>query len=300
MPNARHWSFTLNNPKKHDGPRVIKLLKKICTFLCIGFEYADTGTPHYQGYFRTKLNVSKKWLEQRVTNKWHLEKSIADEEHNVAYCTKASQAPPLIYETEDQGTRNDLYAVYDMIKSGYNIQDIMDYDFALWARNHRAISTAVDLRLQARSREDPPPTVYWLYGPPGTGKTRYVYDKYNWEDIYCVDNSNDWAGYTQQSIIILDEFHEGMITYRKLLRLLDRYPVRLNVKGSSVNLRSPIIYVTCEYHPLAAFSELPPTDNINALIRRITEIIPFKDSDQEDSPLNQSDSEYPTFDGLHP
>jgi len=61
--------------------------------------------------------------------------------------------------------------------------------------------------------------------------------KYQWDEIYTVDNSNDWEGYTQQRVVLIDEFHEGMISYRKLLRVLDRYPIRMNVKGSSVHLR---------------------------------------------------------------
>jgi len=72
--------------------------------------------------------------------------------------------------------------------------------------------------------------------------------------------------------VLIDEFHEGMISYRKLLRVLDRYPIRMNVKGSSVHLRSPLIYITCEYRPEAAFSELKPGDNIQALIRRIKKV----------------------------
>jgi len=270
-----------------------------CSFIIIGREYSDDGTPHLQGYCEFRRPSSLKDCKE-INEYAHWEKAIASRSSNIEYCRKSDQ-DPYLFQDKKKGARTDLYAIYDKIKEGATVQEIMDLDFALWARNHRAISMAIQARLQPRNAGDSPPDVIWLYGPPGTGKTRYVYDKYQWDEIYTVDNSNDWEGYTQQRVVLIDEFHEGMISYRKLLRVLDRYPIRMNVKGSSVHLRSPLIYITCEYRPEAAFSELKPGDNIQALIRRIKKVKFFGNSIPDSSPnptpteenLNDTTSLYP-------
>ena len=212
----------------------------------------------------------------KTINEWaHWEKRIASHYANVVYCSKQDK-DPYIYDDRKQGHRSDVDELYQMIKDGASVKDIMEFNFSLWMRNYRAIQIAIDLQYQPRNPALGAPNVIWLYGPTGTGKTRYVYDNHDFRDIYKVDLSNDWTGYTQQKVVIIDEFQESMFNFRRLLSLLDRYPMRLNTKGSSVHFNSPIIYITSEHHPRYMFpTTRADSDDLQQLLRRLQKIENF-------------------------
>lgn len=91
--------------------------------------------------------------------------------------------------------------------------------------------------------------VHILWGEPGTGKTRYVYDNEKFEDIYELSSPNVsggalwFDGYQGEPVLLLDDFY-GWIKLSFLLRLLDRYPLKLPIKGSFVQCQFRRIYVT--------------------------------------------------------
>lgn len=74
--------------------------------------------------------------------------------------------------------------------------------------------------------------VYVFWGPTGTGKSRRAWDEAG-PDAYPKDpRSKFWDGYNGHSNVVLDEFR-GAIDVSHLLRWFDRYPVLVEVKGSS-------------------------------------------------------------------
>jgi len=136
MPNARRWCFTLNNPRQHNGRAIASLLREAsCSFIIIGREYSDDGTPHLQGYCEFRRPSSLKDCKE-INEYAHWEKAIASRSSNIEYCRKSDQ-DPYLFQDKKKGARTDLYAIYDKIKEGATVQEIMDLDFALWARNHR-------------------------------------------------------------------------------------------------------------------------------------------------------------------
>lgn len=115
-------------------------------------------------------------------------------------------------------------------------------------------------------------TVKCFHGPSGTGKSRRAWDE-SGEQAYCKDpRSKFWCGYQGESNVVIDEFRGG-IDVAHLLRWLDRYPVRVEIKGSSVPLAADRFWIT---------SNLPPRDwypdidhlTLAALMRRM-EVIEF-------------------------
>lgn len=108
---------------------------------------------------------------------------------------------------------------------------------------------------------------YVYYGPTGTGKSRTAWDNAGF-DAYPKDpRTKWWDGYQGQEKVVMDEFR-GAIDISHLLRWLDRYPVLVEVKGSSVVLRAKVIYITSNLHPSAWFPALDH-DTLSALLRRI-------------------------------
>jgi len=108
-------------------------------------------------------------------------------------------------------------------------------------------------------------TVYW--GPTGTGKSRRAWDE-SGLDAYPKDpRTKFWDGYQSQPCVVIDEFR-GAIDVSHLLRWFDRYPVLVEIKGSSVVLVADRIWITSNLRPDAWFPELDGS-TLAALLRRL-------------------------------
>lgn len=108
-------------------------------------------------------------------------------------------------------------------------------------------------------------TVY--YGKTGTGKSRRAWAEAGM-DAYPKDPCTKfWDGYRGQTHVVIDEFR-GTIGITHLLRWLDRYPVLVEVKGSSTVFKATHIWLTSNLHPRAWY---PDVDEVtfDALMRRL-------------------------------
>jgi len=107
--------------------------------------------------------------------------------------------------------------------------------------------------------------VYW--GRTRTGKSRRAWDEAGM-DAYCKDpNTKFWDGYQNQPNVVIDEFR-GTINISNMLRWLDRYPVRVEVKGSSRPLKAVKFWITSNVNPLYWYPELDE-DTRDAFMERL-------------------------------
>lgn len=107
--------------------------------------------------------------------------------------------------------------------------------------------------------------VFW--GRSGSGKSQRAWTEAG-ADAYCKDPSTKWwCGYRGESDVIIDEFR-GNIGISHMLRWLDRYPVLVETKGSSVPLVASNIWITSNLDPRAWYPELDEA-TLAALMRRI-------------------------------
>jgi hypothetical protein len=93
--------------------------------------------------------------------------------------------------------------------------------------------------------------------------------------IWVSNGSLRWfQGYSGQKYVILDDVRAEDVGFNQLLRLLDRYPMQVEVKGTSVNWVASHIWITSPLTPQALFSGFcgPNDDNIAQLERRLTSI----------------------------
>jgi len=107
--------------------------------------------------------------------------------------------------------------------------------------------------------------VFW--GRTGTGKSRRA-----WEEAGLSAYSKDplskfWCGYNGQEDVVVDEFRGG-ISISHLLRWLDRYPVNVEIKGSSVPLRARRLWITSNLNPIYWYPDLDG-ETRDALLRRL-------------------------------
>jgi len=83
-----------------------------------------------------------------------------------------------------------------------------------------------------------------------------------------------WEGYDKHEDVIFDDFRNDFCTFHELLRILDRYPYKIECKGGSRELLAKRIFITCPFSPHDAYPS--SCEDIQQLIRRITKIEKFE------------------------
>lgn len=107
--------------------------------------------------------------------------------------------------------------------------------------------------------------VFW--GETGVGKSRRAWEEAGLEAYPKDPRTKFWCGYHGQEHVVLDEFRGG-IDIAHVLRWLDRYPVRVEVKGGSFPLLVKRYWVTSNLHPSDWYPEIDPATR-DALLRRL-------------------------------
>lgn len=240
MSRGRHWVFTLNNP---EGAFDWELLSEHLRYLVYQSEVGENGTHHFQGYFQTKK-------PERITS---LKKKFDDEAH-IEFCRdpKKAQAYAMKEDTRVEGPweygkavfehdRTDLVALKSDLDEGKSLSEVAGDHFALYLRYGRYITEYKSLQQSDRNEA---PKVVVIIGPPGSGKSSRVRSLHPDQEVYAMNpDTLWWDGYENQSVVVIEEYC-GQWKYEYLLQLLDRYPMRVQVKGSTRKFNSPYIYIT--------------------------------------------------------
>lgn len=118
------------------------------------------------------------------------------------------------------------------------------------------------------------------WGKTGLGKSKYVWETLGL-DAYPKDpRTKNWDAYQLQDNVIMEEFR-GDIDISHMLRWLDRYPVIVDVKYSSIVLRAKKIYITSNISPDFWYPSLDEDTRL-ALRRRITKVFHFVELNRYD------------------
>lgn len=177
-----------------------------------------------------------------------------------------------------QGERSDLREFHEAIKTGKRGRDLSVDHLEIRAKYPKLEATLVNEEDEQRAiqmfKEGFCPEVHVRWGKPGTGKSRYVYDKHDAESIYELnlgDGSSKsvwWDGYRGQEVILINDF-SGELGWKYLLRLLDRYPFRMQIKGSHCWRLCKYIYITANEPPVDWYRN----EQSGPLLRRIKSIV---------------------------
>lgn len=160
-------------------------------------------------------------------------------------------------EIPEQGTRTDWNTALKHLQT-HDISLVVEQQPQLLP-NIRALERYKQLSLRPLNRNV---KVITLIGAPGTGKSRWAYD--NYPDLYSKPEGQWFDGYTGQKTLLLDDFY-GDIPYSQLLKVLDRYPLQVPIKGGFVHAQWDTVIITSNKQPEFWYPE------ITALKRRITE-----------------------------
>jgi len=138
-----------------------------------------------------------------------------------------------------------------------------------------------------------PQEVIVIYGPTGVGKSRMAFDEVG-DDYYIKSPLTKWFdGYHGQKIVVFDDYRGDWWTFGYFLRILDRYPIDVEIKGGFVPFSATTIYISCPRSPQDLYAGLEArTDGALAqLTRRITEVRLFGEPPAPAGPM---------VDGFHP
>jgi len=163
-----------------------------------------------------------------------------------------------------------------MIVEGTSLREIAHEHPGTFARYHRGFEALRAYTAGGRDGiHDVDVEVRW--GPPGSGKTRYFFEKYG-PELFIVSPPRDRNGSVWfdgfdgavHSAVLFDDFY-GWYRYNNLLRICDRYPFNVEIKGGTVPMSALSICFTCNSHPKYWFNN--GRCDLAALERRISRII---------------------------
>lgn len=287
-PRSRSWCFTINNYSNDDYAAVQRLATddEGVTYLVVGKEKGEQGTPHLQGYVHFSNPRRRSTLRAAVGNKGHWEKAKGTAKQNRTYCTKEGE----FWEhgvLPSQGKRSDINVLVERLCNAPRSTSVKRL---VERREFDALSTYAKypkfmdrIRMEALPRRVPapdtcsdapfkPPQVFWLHGPTGCGKSRWAYETY--PEAYRFPGAGFWYdGYVDEEVIIFDDFRftkDYGLSFNHLLTLLDPYPLKVPIKGGMVEMLATTFIFTCPTTPECTFMECG--ERVNQLLRRITEV----------------------------
>lgn len=253
-------------------------LKKKMRYMAF-VSYLETLIPRYHH----KCDV------QACTGTWEENRKYVTKLGNDRESLKPADQYWIQGEQPQPGKRNDILDLRSAIRAGSSADDCVT-DGLITNGNSWKLYHMLQVTNQAERDRNIEPKVHFLIGEPGSGKTRAMYDETEqWKDTrYVAMETSQWfEGYTGQLVVLVDDIranwcHSGP---NGLVKLIDRYPCRVAIKGSSCQLRASTWYFTSVKHPEIIWNDL--TSKINAqgleevepweqFNRRITTIREFK------------------------
>jgi len=263
--------FTYNNYNDFDYDRIKLFIETNAVYGIVGKEIASTGTHHLQGYInfgrdkRKSLATIKK--EENMGKSVHVEKAKGTDEQNQKYCSKDG----LFWEygqIQHAGKRNDLSEFTAAIVAGKSVDELAVEQPDTFVRYNRGLYALQNI-VRSKVQRDYKTRVVVLVGVPGTGKSRYANEaaKAN-GTVYYKPRGDWWDGYDGQTSIVIDDYY-GWLKYDELLKICDRYPYQVPVKGGYRQFTSKNIYITSnsEIKDWYKFANYDPA----AIMRRVEE-----------------------------
>ena len=252
-PQSTHWVFTVH------GHQVLALeLPPGAQYLVYQEELPPSNAVHVQGYiqFETKkrgsfvTNLIKDLFEPAEGDP-HTEPARGSDEENEAYCSKEETrlSGPYRYgervpHAGKKGGRSDLMAVQRKLDSGAPIKQIAKEHFSDFARYERAFRSYKRLMVEPRNA---PPEIFVFIGPSGCGKTRTAREHF--PGAYWHPGGKWWDDYDGEAVVVFDEFYGHKLAFSQLLQVLDRYPLRAETKGGSIQISATTFVFTSNQDP---------------------------------------------------
>lgn len=261
MAQSKAWCFT-------DFKKLTDWSKVGASYCVVGVETCPkTGKSHLQGYLEFETNKRLSALK-KIDPEAHFEPRKGTGAQAAEYCKKEKNWTEYgQIRVCEPGKRNDLKKIKEAVMEGAVMKDILGMEDITFP----GIKVAEAMLPHFEPKRAWETEVYWLHGSTGSGKTKWAMEQ-------CTDpwisgkNLRWWQGYDGHEDVIIDDFRKDFCTFHELLRILDRYPYTVEVKGGSRQLRAKRIFITCPWHPEDLYDG---KEDVGQLLRRITHVRQF-------------------------
>lgn len=265
---AKHWCFTINN---YDDDIVRSVRDASITdgvvYLVFGREVGESGTPHLQGYVSFRKRVAFGHVKSLFGAKAHLEPARGNPTQASTYCKKDGDFEEFGELPGGSGQRTDLIAVAEAIKQGETLRAISERYPAAVLRYGSGVQR---LRAHYRPSRDQAPEIQCFWGPTGCGKTRRVWEFVKHDELWLHPGGQWFDGYDGHRSVLFDDFDGSWFKLHYLLKLLDRYPMPVPVKGGFTWWVPKHIFITSNVQPREWYNNAHE-EHKRALMRRLNE-----------------------------
>lgn len=282
--NARHWCFTAFGTTTELHPELDWPWDDQVYGVYQHEKCPETGRFHLQGFVSFNKQVRLSYVKRlHKKARWSVARKLPAA--NRRYCTKLESrvdgTEPFEFgefnDLSSQGRSTEYAKAMELIKIQPATSEL---EFALcapsvWLRFPNAYGRVRQL-FTLDSRRSRGVRVVIYVGGAGCGKSSDVMRRY--PGAYWKSAGKWWDNYQQQQCIVFDDFDGSWLTCTELLRILDRYPLLVETKGSHVNLDAADTFViTSNVRPEEWYSQhfARTPAHKKALLRRITTILEF-------------------------
>lgn len=246
------------------------------------FQLEDAGTQHFQFYLEMNKLYRKAGLI-KVLKGPHYEKRMASTPDAAAdYCRKQDDTYVdgpwewgiMSTGRAGQGQRTDLQEACALLLA--RGMDAVAAEMPhMYVRFHAGLQALLTRRVPVIRTTDV--FIQLRVGPTGTGKTRYFYDNHYGRDGYEVPDGPNLAMnfYENQPVVLIDEY-TGRWRLDEFLKIVDRYPRRVNCKYGFCWWYPQVIYITSNLHPRAWYKWEGRETQYDAMMRRFSEVVEFQ------------------------
>lgn len=273
---CRNWCFTMFEW----DTEVIKSLTGHRHIRCQEEVSPTTGKHHLQGVIsfsnQRHMGGVKKWLRSKNV---HLEQMKGTYKQAYDYCCKSDSKDASGFEYESgelpdgQGCRNDLNSIVKLlVNKTMTLNEVMIEYPDIYCRYRNGLRDIYSNVCSAPRNFKSHVTVY--YGGSGSGKSMKAFECDNPYVLRCSKTGVWWDGYTNNDTVIIDDFY-GWIPFNMLLNLLDRYAMKVDIKGGAMEFNSKNIIITSNKSPLDWYPNLSD-EHKYALLRRIDNVEYFE------------------------
>lgn len=277
--NGKNWCGTINNfedsAKWPDGPQSwlrALVVNDIATYAVGQIEEGEEEhTRHLQCFLQLKDAHRLTWLKRHVHDGAHWEPMRGTAIQASEYCKKEAtrvQGPWEFGILTKHGKTMGLDEAIELVMSGAPLRQVIEQFPRIWVQHGRGLSDLRQrLNLDCDRRVFGPegPEVWVLYGPSGTGKSRFVAER--WPDAFWkIPGEKWWDGYDRHETVVLDDFKDASLSLTDMQRLLDRYPLWVEVKGGAVPMLAKRYVITSNSAPETWYLK---SDQHKTVLRRV-------------------------------
>lgn len=264
---SRHFSMTVSTDKLGDISYESKLefMRRLfksngCDYWIFSHEHSEPNESNPDGYDHFQCAFSfrnpRSWKSVIELFKYdnggymHVEPSVSPYDA-VVYCTKSDTHVDGPYECVNTvfkpkrmyDTHKSQDAVYSAIKNGLSLRRLLENAATRkYVMSHYRVVQDMIGEFQSDYGVDKTAPSHkscdYIFGASRTGKSSFIKnDEHFTDDVYELNLTGGirfaFNGYHNESVVLIDDFRDDMIKIDDLLRLLDCYAYRYEVKGGS-------------------------------------------------------------------